>query len=302
MSKSITRAISEVYGLNVGVQKHVSPAVALEMGFARHEMDFISRLAPDCWLALRMDDFDLEVQLSFFVVCGASSQLAAPLRIRKKARGLTYMHDAEFCVSGGKPVAHCTVLLRKRRRNAVMVSFLEKDRTVRTKGIMNLGQSLLAVSLRAMMPFCAPDADVVVQAADDGSGRLLRYYQKLGMKVDGAARVDSATPMRASLAHILRTCSPSGESGAAGALSVSEDVTRKRGLKRQHTPLATLCRRSRATASLTSPRSTRVAAADEVARKLTPRSHPHERGLWRRLHIFSASTHNIRPPHPSHSL
>ena len=233
MSKSITRAISEVYGLNVGVQKHVSPAVALEMGFAQHEMDFISRLAPDCWLVLRMDDFDLEVQLSFFVLCGASSQIAAPLRIRKKARGLTYMHDAEFCVSGGKPVAHCTVLLRKRRRNAVVVSFLEKDRTVRTRGIMNLGQSLLAVSLRAMMPFCAPDADVVVQAADDGSGRLLRYYQKLGMKVDGTARVDSATPMRASLAHILRTCSPSGESGAAGALSVSEDVTRKRGLKRR---------------------------------------------------------------------
>jgi len=221
MPKSLLRAVGDAYGLEAGVQTRVGQALQLKMGLTNEDLEFIRRLSPECWLVVRMDDFDAEVQLSFFVLCSSSSSAAAPLRMTKKTRGLRYMHEAEFHVTGGTPVAHCTLLLRKRRRN-VFLSFLEKDRTRRSKGL-NLGQFLMGVALRAAVPFCESDADMAVEAADSGSGRLVAFYKKLGLRVEGQRR-DSHTRMRGSIADVLAACGATGRRSPGGlaALEAAE--------------------------------------------------------------------------------
>ncbi|CAK0869093.1 unnamed protein product, partial [Prorocentrum cordatum] len=87
---------------------------------------FADRLLPDCWLVTRMDDYFTEVQLSLFLVCDHSSRFAARVRTQGKCGGLSYMRDAKFSVSGGCPLAHCTVCIPKKRGGGVSVSFLEK--------------------------------------------------------------------------------------------------------------------------------------------------------------------------------
>uniref|UniRef100_A0A7S4PY63 RING-type domain-containing protein n=1 Tax=Alexandrium monilatum TaxID=311494 RepID=A0A7S4PY63_9DINO len=217
MSKSVLRAIGQAYGLDPGVQTRVSPAMQSKIGLTSEETDFLRSLA-DCWLVVRMDDFDQEVQLSFFILCRKTSSAGASLRITKKTRGLKFMHEANFEVFGGTPLAHCTVLLRKRRRNVVL-SFLEKDLTRRTRGL-NLGQFLIGVALRASAPFCPQDADMLVEAADNGSGRLVAFYEKLGLSTvraeDGGSRTEGLLRMRGPLSSVLAACSRAcGRAGSA---------------------------------------------------------------------------------------
>lgn len=216
MSKSVLRAVGQAYGLEPGVQTRVSPAMQLKMGLTCDEVDFLRSLT-DCWLVVRMDDFDREVQLSFFILCKRSSTVGASLRMTKKTRGLRYMQEANFDVFGGTPIAHCTVLLRKRRRSVVL-SFLEKDLTRRTRAL-NLGPFLVGVALRASAPFCPQDADMLVEAADNGSGRLVAFYEKLGFSLaEGMGKSQGLVRMRGSFAEVLAACSAGGRAGvAAGA-------------------------------------------------------------------------------------
>jgi len=91
------------------------------------------------------------------------------------------------------PVAHCTVLLRKKKRNIVL-SFLEKDLTRRCapsrtgSGSLKVGNFLIAAGLRALAPFCPRDADINVIVADRGSGRLVAFYEKLGLCIEGSSK------------------------------------------------------------------------------------------------------------------
>jgi len=188
----------------------LSPALQSKMGLTAAEMDFIRSL-PDSWLVVRMDDFDMEVQLSFFVLCQPCSSVGASRRLTKKTRGLKFMREAEFHVSGGTPLAHCTVLLRKRRRN-VILSFLEKDLTRRTRGL-NLGQFLVGVAVRAVAPFCPQDADMAVEAADSGSGKLVAFYERLGfraLRLEDSSAADGLTRMHGALGQVLAACSLGG--------------------------------------------------------------------------------------------
>jgi len=217
MSKSVLRAISQAYGLQAGVQTRIGPSLQSKMGLSSEDIDFLKSLT-DCWLVVQMDDFDMEVQLSFFVLCRPSSSVGASLRMTKKTRGLKFMQEADFHVFGGTPLAHCTVLLRKRRRNIVL-SFLEKDLTRRTRGL-NLGQFLVGVALRASAPFCPQDANMLVEAADNGSGRLVAFYEKLGFRAVRAedsspSRAESLVRMRGPFAHVLAACAASSAAACA---------------------------------------------------------------------------------------
>jgi hypothetical protein len=178
-----------------------------------------------------MDDFHKDVQLSLFVLCKHDSRYAQRLRTYRKSRGLTYMKDAEFSVTGGCPLAHCTVLLRKKRGGGAFISFLEKDHLRRTKDL-NLGKFLLGVTLKAVAPFCDPDADLTLEAADNGSGRLVAYYRKLGMESKaGTERSENGkpfiSPMSAKLLEVLALCSrPSASAVRTSTGAVAEEGQR----------------------------------------------------------------------------
>jgi len=190
-----------------------------KMGFSGAEIDFLERLQPEGWLAVQLEDFDQDVQFSFFLVYHPKSPAAAPLRCRQKSRTLQYMDMAQLhVVGGGVPVAHCTVLLRKKKRSVVL-SFLEKDLTRRCaptsagSGNLRIGNFLIAAGLRALAPFCPHDADVNVIVDDKGSGRLVAFYEKLGLCVEGGSRKTqqstscTSTRMRGSLADVIASSS-----------------------------------------------------------------------------------------------
>jgi len=194
MSQLVLREIGQAYGLHHGDQTHVNSDLQGKMGFSHVEINFLKRLQPEGWLVVRLEDFDQEVQFSFFLVYQPDSPGAARLRCRQKSRTLQYMDMAQLQVAGGGvPVAHCTVLLRKKRRNVVL-SFLERDLTrrcapIRTgSGTLRVGNFLIAAGLRALAPFCPRDADITVIVEDRGSGRLVAFYEKLGLCAEGSSK------------------------------------------------------------------------------------------------------------------
>jgi hypothetical protein len=209
MKASVGRALGQHYGLEMGVQERVGTTLLDRMKLAPEQMDFADRLLPDCWLVTRMDDYFTEVQLSLFLVCDHSSRFAARVRTQGKCGGLSYMRDAKFSVSGGCPLAHCTVCIPKKRGGGVSVSFLEKDRQRRARSL-NLGKFLLGVTLRAVAPFVDPDVELTLEAVDSGSGRLIAYYRRLGLEpkaVRGESGRAFETPMVAKMAKVLAMCS-----------------------------------------------------------------------------------------------
>jgi len=194
MSQLVLREICQAYGLQDGDQANVDSELQRKMGFSSVEIDFLERLQPEGWLVVRLEDFDQEVQFSFFLLYHPNSPAAARLRCRQKSRTLQYMDVAQLeIVGGGVPVAHCTVLLRKKKRSIVL-SFLEKDLTRRCapgrtgSGSFKVGNFLIAAGLRALAPFCPRDADIHVVVEDRGSGRLVAFYEKLGLRIEGSSK------------------------------------------------------------------------------------------------------------------
>lgn len=200
MSQLLLREIDQAYGLRHGDQARVDSELQRKMGFSSVEIDFLERLQPEGWLVVRLEDFDQEVQFSFFLLYHSDSPAAARLRCRQKSRTLQYMDVAQLqIVGGGVPVAHCTVLLRKKKRNIVL-SFLEKDLTRRCapnttgSGSLKVGNFLIAAGLRALAPFCPRDADINVNVADKGSGRLVAFYEKLGLRNERSSKMQQSMP------------------------------------------------------------------------------------------------------------
>jgi len=230
MKASVGRALGQHYGLEMGVQERVGAPLLDMMKLAPEQRDFVDRLMPNCWLVTRMDDYHTEVQLSLFLVCDHSSRLAARVRTQGKCGGLSYMRDAKISVSGGCPLAHCTVCIPKKRGGGVSVSFLEKDRQRRARSL-NLGKFLLGVALRAVAPFVDPDVELSLEAVDSGSGRLVAYYRRLGLEPKAAAEVVRGesgrafeTRMVAKMAKVLAMCSRSlaAEPGGGTGTSASD--------------------------------------------------------------------------------
>ena len=259
MKGAVGRAIGERYGIEMGVQERVGQSLLDKIGLTEEQRQFADRIFPECWLALRLDEFHKEIQVSFFVLSSPYSPYATRFRSRKKSSmGLTFMREAEFSVTGGCPLAHCTVLLRKKRDN-VVVSFLEKDRTRKSRNL-NLGTFLLGVTLRAVAPFCKEDAYLTLQAEDNGSGRLVEYYKKLGLEpkarkdiIGSKSTCAFVTSMAAKMSVVLAMCSSPAEGTNAGA-SASEPQPCKRKRTQEQCEvclelLPTPCRALRRTSS-----------------------------------------------------
>jgi len=116
MSQLVLREIGQAYGLQHGDQANVDSELQRKMGFSSVEIDFLKRLQPEGWLVVRLEDFDQEVQFSFFLLYHPNSPTAGRLRCRQQARTLQYMDVAQpQVVGGGVPVAHFTVLLRQKK-------------------------------------------------------------------------------------------------------------------------------------------------------------------------------------------
>ena len=228
MKGAVGRAIGERYGIEMGVQERVGQSLLDKIGLTEEQRQFADRIFPECWLALRLDEFHKDIQVSFFVLSSTCSRYAARFRTRKKSSiGLTYMREAEFSVTGGCPLAHCTVLLRK-KRDSVAISFLEKDRTRRSRSL-NLGKFLLGVTLRAVAPFCKEDADLTLEAKDNGSGRLVAYYRKLGLEpkarndiIGSKSGCAFVTQMAAKMVVVLAMCNGSLSEAYASSNSTAE--------------------------------------------------------------------------------
>ena len=89
------------------------------------------------------------------------------------------------------------------------MDFLEKSQSTLAKRL-SLGTFRLGVTLSAVVRFLDPDIEVVLKAEDDGSGQLVRYYEKLGFETrEGTPPKlvrDTSTEMRGNMRRILQRC------------------------------------------------------------------------------------------------
>ena len=80
------------------------------------------------------------------------------------------------------------------------MDFLEKSQSTLAKRL-SLGTFMLGVTLSVVVRFLDPDIEVVLKAEDDGSGQLVRYYQKLGFESN-----DNSKKMRGNVRLVLPRC------------------------------------------------------------------------------------------------
>jgi len=77
-------------------------------------------------------------------------------------------------------------LIRTAMRGILCVIRCAPSRT--GSGSLKVGNFLIAAGLRALAPFCPRDADINVIVADRGSGRLVAFYEKLGLCIEGSSK------------------------------------------------------------------------------------------------------------------
>ena len=210
-------ALCKHYGFEMGALHRFGAQLLSSMELAPELRSFLECVLTDCFLAARMQEFSTRVQMSVFLACEPGAALRKRLRCRRKVSDLSYMRDAMLWdwTTLAEPLAHCTISIPLRRWGGVSVDFLEKSYSTLAKRL-SLGTFMLGVALSFVAPFLDPDIDVFLRAEDDGSGQLVRYYQKLGFESKGNSR-----DMRGNMRIVLSRC-------VEGVTTASETPTKQR--------------------------------------------------------------------------
>ena len=210
-------ALCKHYGFEMGALHRFGAQLVSSIELAPELRSFLDCVLKDCFLAVRMDEFSKVMQLSVFLACEAGAPLRTRLRCRRKVSDLSYMRGAMLWDSTtlAEPLAHCTISFPLRRAGVVRVDFLEKSLSTLAKRL-SLGTFMLGATLSVVAPFLDPEIEVALKAEDDGSGQLVRYYQKLGFESKGNSR-----DMRGNMRIVLSRC-------VEGVTTASETPTKQR--------------------------------------------------------------------------
>ena len=204
-------ALRKKYGFEMGVLHRFGAHLLSRVNLAPELKSFLDSFLAHCFLAVRLREFDKWMQLSVFLACEPGGPLRTRLRCRRKTSDLSYMRDALLWDSRtlAEPLAHCTISFPLRRVGVLSIDFLEKSLSTRAKRL-SLGTFMLGVTLSAVAPFLDPGIEVVLKAEDDGSGQLVRYYEKLGFETrEGTPPKlvrNTSTEMRGTMRRILQRC------------------------------------------------------------------------------------------------
>ena len=210
-------ALCEHYGFEMGLLHRFGTQLLSSIELAPELKSFLECMLTDCVLFVRMKEFSTRVQMSVFLACEPGAPLTRRLRCKRKVSDLSYMRDAMLWdwTTLAVPLAHCTISFPLRRSGAVSVDFLEKSHSTFAKRL-SLGTFMLGVTLSFVAPFIDPDIEVFLRAEDDGSGQLVRYYQKLGFESKGTSR-----DMTGNMRIVLPRC-------VEGVTTASETPTKQR--------------------------------------------------------------------------
>ena len=220
-------ALRKHYGFEMGVLHRLEAQHLSNIDLAPELRAFLDGTLAACFLAVRLREFDKWMQLSVFLACEPGAPLRTRLRCRRKTSDLSYMRGAMLWDSRtlAEPLAHCTISFPLTRVGVLSIDFLEKTLSTCAKRL-SLGKFMLGVTLSAVAPFLVeegrrgaqgdaqgrvdPGCEVVLKAEDDGSGQLVRYYERLGFETkEGTPRKpirDTSKEMRGKMSRILHGC------------------------------------------------------------------------------------------------